>query len=118
MKKCRYCGEEIQDNAITCGYCSKFLSKTPQVEKNEEYSRLEISQAITFMVGLFALFVLGFDHTFIFVMGAWSWILFGLFLIPIGLWIYAVIYLGFRKSFHFLGLLLELLAHSKGRRGG
>jgi hypothetical protein len=113
MKKCRYCGEEIQDDAITCSYCAKFLSKSPHVEKYEEYSRLEISQAITFIVSLFALFVLGFNHTFNFVMGAWSWILFGVILIPIGLWIYAVINLGFRKSFHFLGLL----AHFKGRKG-
>lgn len=61
MKKCSFCAEEIQDDAIKCRHCGEFLIKK---EQTKWYFRTSVLIIAFLCVGPFALPLLWFNPRF------------------------------------------------------
>ena len=64
MKKCPFCAEDIQDEAVKCKHCNEFLTARPEAPKTPWYGKTAILIVSFLTVGPFALPLVWFNPTY------------------------------------------------------
>ena len=64
MKKCPFCAEEIQDEAVKCRHCNEFLVARPEAPKTPWYGKTAVLIVSFLTVGPFALPLVWFNPTY------------------------------------------------------
>jgi hypothetical protein len=64
MKKCPYCAEEIQDEAVKCRHCNEFLTARFEAPKTRGFGKTAILILSFLTVGPFALPLVWFNSAY------------------------------------------------------
>ena len=64
MKKCPFCAEDIQDEAVKCKHCNEFLAARPEAPKTPWYGKTAVLIVSFLTVGPFALPLVWFNPTY------------------------------------------------------
>jgi uncharacterized membrane protein YvbJ len=72
MKKCPYCAEEVQDEAVICRYCNNELNNGKEFEITEIETKKIRKKRILFGCIFIPIFLVGLCYLSIFLFNSWD----------------------------------------------